>query len=155
MAKQLITEKVTTYKRKKIIYKAAQILSYILPIIILLIVRRKNYFTEYNGYRMTIGCVVSAIIVVVTATKGFKFLGVTGWCIALAVISYLMKEVFYDITLIAAVETLCTLLGTLFGKLHEKYAKLYEKYVGAIVNKEVNYSSEHLQIDEKGNIVQS
>ena len=94
--------------------KGAKWLSILSPYIIIGSVNFDEYFTEYNGVKMSLGCVLAIIVMgiaIANETKENKKInGLVGWAIAFALI-YLMQSILNDLLLIVG----CGLLGQLIG----------------------------------------
>lgn len=94
--------------------KVAKWVSILSPYLVIGIVNFEEYFTEYNGIKMSLGCILAMIvagIAIANETKENKKInGLVGWAIAFALV-YLMQSILNDLLLIVG----CGLLGQLVG----------------------------------------
>ena len=127
------------YKKMRntgIALKGAKWLSILAPYIAIGAANFEEYFTEYNGVKMSIGCVLAmavAGIAIFNETKenNKKISGIVGWAIAFA-IAYLMQSILNDLVLILG----CGLIGQMVGAGFElgannqlEKAKLYKESI--------------------------
>ena len=133
-------------------FKAAKWVSILSPYLVIGIVNFNDYFTEYNGVKMSIGCVLALIvagIAIANETKENKKVnGLVGWAIAFALV-YLMQSILNDLLLIVG----CGLLGQLVGAGFDigantelEKATLYKE---ALIRAEpLNENKEEIKVDE-------
>lgn len=103
------------------------------PYLIIGIVNFEEYFQEANGIKMSLGCILAAIvagIAIANETKENKKInGLVGWTVAFA-LTILFQSILQDLVLIVG----CGLVGQLVGKGFEigsevqlEKANLYKK----------------------------
>lgn len=108
---------VEKYKRLRNSGYALMVSKYIAilsPYIAIGIANFDEYFTEYNGVKMSLGCVLAMVvfgIAIRNETKENKKInGIVGWAIAFALV-WLMQSIVNDLLLIVG----CGLVGQLVG----------------------------------------
>ena len=119
-------EKYKRMRRRNIECKSAKWVSILSPYFIIGAVNFNEYFTEYNGVKMSLGCVLACVvagIAIMNETKGkdSKINGIVGWAVAFALI-YLMSSILNDLLLIVG----CGFIGQLVGKGFELGGENYE-----------------------------
>ena len=108
-------EKYKRLKRNGTAFKVGKWFSILSPFFIIGAVNFNEYFTEFNGVKMSLGCVLACIvggIAIYNETKeeSKKVSGLVGWAIAFALV-YLMQSVVQDLVLIVG----CGFLGQVVG----------------------------------------
>lgn len=100
MGNKLNTLTYTQLKSRKIIFTILKFLILIIPNLILIIVKKDEYFTEKSGLSLSIGFIMTAVVIVCILLKRAKFLkGFWGIVIAF-MISYFLQAILDDLTLI-------------------------------------------------------
>ncbi len=115
MAKKELTsvEKYKKLRNRGTALKVSKWAAILSPYFVIGIVNFQEYFTEYNGVKMSLGCVLAMIvggITIMNETKEKKVNGLVKWAVALALI-YLLQSVVNDLLLIVG----CGFLGQLVG----------------------------------------
>ena len=119
MARKKFNELTSVEKYKRLrnngfAFLAAKWVSILTPYLVIGIVNFDEYFTEYNGVKMSLGCTLAAIvagIAIANETKENKKInGIVGWAIAFA-LCFLLQSILNDLLLIIG----CGLLGQLVG----------------------------------------
>lgn len=135
--------------------KVGKWLSILSPYIIIGAVNFNEYFTEYNGVKMSIGCILAMAVMgiaIANETKENKKInGLVVWAVAIA-LTYLMQSILNDLLLILS----CGFLGQLIGAGFDIGAnKEYEKaaiYHEAIIKAEAErQAKEELKNNEVNN----
>lgn len=107
-------EKYKRLRNNGFAFLAAKWVSILSPYLVIGIVNFNEYFTEYNGVKMSLGCVLAMIvagIAIANETKENKKInGLVGWAIAFALV-FLLQSILNDLLLIVG----CGLLGQLVG----------------------------------------
>ena len=114
----------------------AKWVSILSPFIAIGIANYDEYFTEYNGVKMSIGCVLALAVMGIAIyneakDKNKKVSGIVGWAVALA-LAYLLQSVLNDLVLILGCGLIGQMIGAGFelgGKVQLEKAKLYKESI--------------------------
>lgn len=114
----------------------AKWVSILSPFIAIGIANYDEYFTEYNGVKMSIGCVLALAVMGIAIyneakDKNKKVSGIVGWAVALA-LAYLLQSVLNDLVLILGCGLIGQMIGAGFelgGKVQLEKAKLYKENI--------------------------
>ena len=114
----------------------AKWVSILSPFIAIGIANYDEYFAEYNGVKMSIGCVLALAVMGIAIyneakDKDKKISGIVGWAVALA-LAYLLQSVLNDLVLILGCGLIGQMIGAGFelgGKVQLEKAKLYKESI--------------------------
>ena len=114
----------------------AKWVSILSPFIAIGIANYDEYFTEYNGVKMSIGCVLALAVMGIAIyneakDKNKKVSGIVGWAVALA-LAYLLQSVLNDLVLILGCGLIGQMIGAGFelgGKVQLEKEKLYKESI--------------------------
>ena len=126
--------------------KVGKWLSILSPYIVIGAVNFNEYFTEYNGVKMSIGCILAITVMgiaIANETKENKKVnGLVVWAVAVA-LCYLMQSILNDLLLIL----FCGFVGQLIGAGFDIGAK--KEYEKASIYREASIRAEALKEEKE------
>lgn len=141
-------KKIRSLRIKKWILIACKYIFMLAPVVVLCIINRAVYFYSYEGWKVSLGCIIASITAVLMVTKESKFLkGITGYIIAF-VLAFLLDSVIKDLKYI----TLCLLIGKalslIFDYPIQYFSKLLNAYLSGTIHAEVYKNAKQSDLGE-------
>lgn len=153
MKQQTLKSKINSIKRKWIYSEIARPLSLILPLLILCVIKKDEYFvTKDAATSCTVGFIIAAVVCVLCTLPKFPKINKLFLGLIAVVCIWFMRFIVHDLALISTIQYAGCLVYTMFTSLAKKYKNLYESYGKALVNKETVNNDENLTLDSRGRI---
>ena len=112
-------------KGKYWILKSLEIITVLLPLIILVAIRHDRYvYSKSSAQGLTVGGIMAVTVIVLTALGKLHLRGL-GWSILLLVMAYFLKNILDDLLLIL----LCVVIGQVLSRIFQHLAKNEEERV--------------------------
>lgn len=119
---------------KIIILKIFDFVFMLAPLAAILIFNRKQYFYSYQGYKLSFGCILSLVFMLLLMKRKIK-LNAFWWCLIVTVIVYFLESILKDAVIICAAGTIGAGFDTLvFSPIIVKQEKIRELEFKANVN---------------------
>ena len=153
MKQQTLKAKINSIKRKWIYSEIARPLSLILPLLILCVIKKDEYFvTKDAAQSCTVGFVIAAVVCVMCTMPKFPKINKLLLGLIAVVCIWFMRSIVHDLALISLIQYAGCLVYTMFTSFANKYKTLYKNYEKALVNKETMDNTENLTLDSRGRI---
>lgn len=109
-----------TSKTRYWLYKALEIVTVLLPLVILILFRHDKYvYSKSSAQGLTIGGTMAVVVIVLTALGKLHLKGL-GWSVLLLVMTYFLKNVLDDLLLIL----LCVVIGQICSRIFQYLSKM-------------------------------
>lgn len=131
-----------SFKTRKFTCLIGKWLSIISPFVVIGIVNFNEYFVEYNGTRMSIGCILAALVAGVAIyneakENNKKTANVVKWAIAFGLV-YFFSAILQDLVLIVGCGFAGQVVGTGFELGYENYKDKLDLVYKAGINAKAN-----------------
>lgn len=126
-----------TYKRKAILFKFIAVVLLLAPIGVWMIINRNSYFTNTNGVKVSLGCVIALIIALNLALGKMKKLNPIIWLLIMEVLLILLKSILTDIVWI----NMCAIIGESLYLIFNYFFEKNKKLADAVSDEEVRERS--------------
>lgn len=135
-----------SYKHKRFGCLIGKWVSIISPFVILGIVNFNEYFTEYNGTKMSIGCILAALVAGIAIygeikEENKKIASVFKWAIAFGLV-YFFNSILQDLLLIVGCGFAGQVVGTGFEYASNNFADKEKILYKAVTNAKANSETE-------------
>lgn len=107
--------------RKSILFKFLAFVFMLLPMLILIIVKRDTYFVEGEEVKLSIGCILTFIFVLMCFLGKLKNLNSIIILAILWILTFLMQTIILDVLIIIP----CAILGNMFYLVFNYFYKYY------------------------------
>lgn len=141
-------KKKLSFRTKYILYSILKFTLLFLPLAITIGVNFKDYFFHYEGYKVTLGFIITSICIVLIVLKEATFLkGTLGYGVVF-ILTYLFKPIINDIVLLSGALFLGKLLSNIVNYKVVRYKRLAEKKEEADINAEA-YQEKMRELEEE------
>lgn len=117
------------------------------PLATIMIINRNTYFYRQEGIKLSVGCIMGLVFVILLMKGKIKGLGAFWWCLIVTVMFYLIQTILIDATLLAGMATIGAFFdNAIFKPMLIKQRKIKELELSSDINakalKRVVYSEE-------------
>lgn len=119
---------------KIIILKILDFIFLIAPLAIIMIINREQYFYSYQGYKLSFGCILALIFMILLMKRKVK-LNAFCWCLIATIIFYFLESILKDAVLISAMASIgAGFDNLLFAPIIRQQEKIRELEMNADIN---------------------